>query len=248
MLAAACGLEAEPPVDDEGEPIPLPDPGEDWLFFEDFSPAPDEEDIPVRPTITITLNDYVDPSTFRSFDAARLVSGGIGQAGRVEYRMTRKQILFRPTSALEPDLRYTFQWRADGIESVVGSPLHPRVMLPRYRTGDAETSDPPPARPAVSWREVEELFDVHCNHCHADSDWKLPALTRQELLGRKSDQVDALLVEPFHPARSYLMHKILPDYPIRRHTEQPPPWSEDEPLSLDDIELVEHWIAIGAPP
>ncbi len=244
-LLSSCGqLEPEPPLDEEGEPIPMPDPHEEWLYFEEFAP---EDEISIRPTIAITFNTYVNPSTFTSYAAARLTSRDIRNSGRVDYRMTRKQVLFRPNASLEPDLSYVLEWRANDVESVTGSPLHPFALLPRYTTNDELEMSPPLDRPNVQWEEVEELFDRHCNDCHGDSSWQLPELTRDGLVGTRSQQVESMLVEPFHPARSYLMHKILPDYPIRRFTEQPPPWSDAEPLSIEEIERIEHWIAAGAP-
>lgn len=244
LLALACGqIDPPPPVDDDGDPIPLPDPLDEWLQFSAFEP---EEELSIRPTIAITFNAYLDPTTFNSYATARLVSRDLAYPGRIDYRITRRQILFRPNSNLEPDLRYELIWTADNIESVTGSPLHPLAGLPEFETDDELPTSPPLERPEVSWQEVEALFDAHCNDCHSDPDWQLPELTPESLVGRRSQQVDSLLVEPFHPARSYLMHKILPDYPVRRFTVQPPPWSDRSPLSTDDIERIEHWIANGA--
>lgn len=245
LCLSACGeIEPEPPVDDDGEPVDLPAPLEDWLFFERFYP---DDEISTRPTIEIEFNEYLDPDSFNSFGVARLQSGGLIYFGRVDYRMTDKTLLFRTNTDIEADLTYELSWTADDIESVVGSPLHPEVVPPRYESrADLDTS-PPVERPSVPWSQVEQLFESHCNDCHGETSRGLPELTPDGLVGRRSEQVDAMLVEPFHPARSYLMHKILSDYPIRRFTVQPPPWSEQEPLSTTDIERIEHWIAAGAP-
>lgn len=245
VCLTACGeIEPDPPVDDDDEPIEMPDPLEEWLFFESFYP---DEEISTQPTIEIEFNQYLAPDSFNSFGAARLQSGGLTSFGRVDYRMTRKTLLFRTNSSIEPDLTYQLSWNTSDIESVVGSPLHPGATLPSYEARADLEATPPLTRPSVSWSEVDELFEAHCNDCHGEPSWDLPELTRDGLVGRRSEQIDAMLVEPFYPARSYLMHKILPDYPIRRFTEQPPPYSEQEPLSTGDIERIEHWIAAGAP-
>lgn len=245
---AGCGeIEPDRPVDDQGQPIPMPDPGEDWLYFEAVEPR---QTLSTRPTIALRFNQYLDPTTFRSFDTATLESGGHVRSGVVDYRMTRKTLLFRPHNLLEPGLRYDLRWSADDVRSVVGSPLHPQVMLPAgYRVRDQADPVEPFERPTVTWDDVQPLFEDHCSDCHADQSRGLPEMTRDQLVGRRSDQTDTMLVEPYHPARSYLMHKILPDYPMRRHTVQPPPYSDEaNRLSTDDIERIEHWIAGGARP
>ena len=242
-----CG-QFEPPVppdDDDGDPRDIPPPGQDWLFFEDVEP---EDDISLRPTMEINFNDYLDPDSFNSYATFRLRSGGFSHAGRVDYWMTRKQLRFRPNSNLQPELSYRLDLTADDLRSVVDSPLHELALLPAgLRTEEDLETTPPLSRPEVPWEDVEEIFDIHCNDCHSDPDWMLPELTRDSLVHSKSEQVDAHLVEPFAPARSYLMHKILPDYPLRRKDLQPPPWSDAPPLSMSDIERIEHWIANGAP-
>lgn len=245
-LGTGCvELEPDPPVDDDGDPIPMPEPGEEWLRFERVEP---QGEISTRPTIAVEFNQYLDPTSFGTLGVVRLQSGGHLRTGVVDYRMTRKKLLFEPTRELEPGLSYSLVFGADDIESVVGSPLDPDVGLPTYTADDQLEPTRSFERPAVGWQEVEELFDAHCNDCHADPDWQLPELSRDRLVGGRSEQTDTMLVEPYHPARSYLMHKILPDYPVRRHTVQPPPYSEHAgALSTDDIERIEHWIAGGAP-
>ena len=246
VLFQGCApLEPDLPVDEEGEPIDLPPPGEDWLFFESVEP---QEEISTRPTIEINFNSYLDPETFNSYGTFRMRSGGLTNAGRVDYWMTRRQLRFRPNADLEPRLSYQLQLLADDLRSITGSPLHTLAILPRLHTSeDLEPTDPL-RRPEVSWEEVEAIFEIHCNDCHSDPNWMLPELTRESLIHKRSEQVDARLVEPFSAPRSYLMHKILPDYPLRRKEVQPPSWSDAPPLSMTDVERIEHWIANGAPP
>ena len=246
LIALSCVPEEPRPIfDDQGEEIPVPDPGELWLRIQSVEPT---EDLSTRPAIAITFNQYIDPSTFISFSAARLASGGLSYGGNATYRMTRRQVIFYPHASLEPDLTYRLEWTADDVESISGSPYLREPRAPRFRVRDDLDVDPAPSRPQVTWQQVEEIFDAHCNYCHGSDRWHhLPALTPASLIGRPSSQVDAPLVAPTQPTRSYLMHKILPDYPLRRFTVQPPPWSDAEPLSLEQIEQIEDWIANGAP-
>lgn len=244
-LHLSCGqIEEEGPVDEEGEPIALPGPYDTWLTVQSVSP---DEEISRQPTIAIEFSTYLDGETFNSYGAARLESGGILESGRVDYWMTRRTVYFRTNRQLEPHLLFNLRWLADNLRSVTGAPLHPHTVFPSLRTNPDLPSSPPLDRPFVGWQEVEELFDDRCNQCHADPGWQLPELTRSALISTRSTQVDAWLVEPFRPEQSYLMHKLLPDYPVRRFTEQPPPWSDATPLTFEEIERIEHWIAAGAP-
>lgn len=247
LMWMGCGsIEPEGPLDEDGDPIPMPGAFDDWLGITAISPV---DEIGLRPTIEVEFNAYLDPDTFGS-TTIQLRSGGFGYGGRTDYYMTRRTLRFRPNFSLEPDLTYTLRIAgADGIRSVTDSPISPATVLPELRSRDDIADSEPLERPIVTWAEVEEIFDAHCNDCHGESSRNLHpliSLDKDRLVGQRSEQVDALLVQPFQPARSYLMHKILPDYPVRRFTVQPPPWSGQDPLSTEDIERIEHWIANGA--
>ena len=246
ILGIGCGpIEGPVLVDDEGEPVPVPEPLEDWLRVISVEPL---EEVSVRPVVAIEFNAYLDPATFSSFGAIQMNSGGLGRWGYTDYRMTRKTLLFRPNGDLEPELEYRIVMPGGaGFRSVVGSPLFPATTLPVVISTDELAPEGPIQRGAVRAAEVEEIFEGHCNQCHGDPQWQLPSLEPERLVGARSGQVDRFLVEPYHPGRSYLMHKILPDYPDRRFTVQPPPWSEAEALTMEQIEKIEDWIANGAP-
>lgn len=246
LSSSGCGsIEPDPPVDEDGNLIPLPRPLERWLRFIDITPT---KELSLRPTIKLTFNAYLDTTTFNSYSAVQLASGGFTYAGQVDYWMTQKALYFRPNAELEPDLLYELRLPGGrNLRSVTGSPLHPELVLPRMHARQEQEQMPAVKRPTVPWEKVEAIFEASCNSCHNDPSWGLPNLTPQGLVGTPSEQVDLAIVEPFHPAQSYLMHKILPDYPQRRFTLQPPPWSAEEPLTQEELELIEHWIAQGAP-
>lgn len=100
--------------------------------------------------------------------------------------------------------------------------------------------------PSPSWQEVSPLIEERCAGCHRDEQWGLNPLTYDSLLGAKSTQTDQFLVRAGDPQDSYLMRKILPDYPEREFTVQPPPWSDVERLDRQELLLIEGWIAAGA--
>ncbi|TXD34477.1 hypothetical protein FRC96_12655 [Lujinxingia vulgaris] len=239
----SCGpIDPPPPTDADGEPIPRPAPLDDWLRVIEVTPA---QSIATHPTIEVRFNAYLAPDSFTSYGALSLRSGGLSSGGRIDYRMTRKTLRLRPRSALIDGLRYTL-FASPGLRSVTGAPLFPNTPAPERFTDATLPDSPALDRPEVRWDDIAPLVERSCNSCHDDPEWQLPRLTPQALRQTRSTQVEAPLVMPFEPAQSYLMHKILPDYPLRRFTVQPPPYSDAPPLSLDEIERIEDWIAQGA--
>lgn len=261
LWGASCSgqIEAQPPLDEEGEPIPIPQPYEPWLLVREVAPQASGEQtrLALRPTIAVTFNQYLEDESFRSYGVARMGSGGIGASGSTEYRMTTKRIIWRARADLREDFEYTFTLGLENLRSVTASPPLPGATLSRvYIAASAEDegeswedalSDEP-----VSWGEVEQLFEQRgCYSCHGQPRWsKLGALTPEALVGIKSSQRDLQLVRPGDPTDSYLMHKLLPDYPVREGTVQPPPWGEGETqvLTREELWLVERWIRAGARP
>lgn len=241
-----CGpIEEAVPLDEEGEPIAIPEPGEEWLRIVEVTP---QEITETREEIFIYFDQYLNPRTFRSFGLVQLSSGGWRRSGQVEYYMTRKAIGFRPNNNYEPEFRYQLVFiGGEELRSATGSPLWPQTVLGELKTGESlQQSRLVSRRPSVPWSEVEEIFEAHCQVCHGDESWRLPDLLATDLTEVRSQQVDGFLIEPFAPGRSYLMAKILPDYPNRRFTVQPPPWSDAAPLTIEQVEKIEHWIANGA--
>lgn len=264
ILAGCFGqIEPEPLVDDDGNIIPVPGPYEDWLRIVEISPKPGPNiRLEARPTFAIRFNQYLDDDSFKSYQTASLRSGGLGIGGTQTYMMTTKTLLWEARSDLEPGFEYTFQVGLGGLRSVTDSPRIPEEQVSRIYL--AEDADEIPedgevlevvthalelSRDPVAFEEVADLFDEKgCYTCHGQAQWPfLTDLTREGLVGARSTQRDLFLVRPSDPTDSYLMHKLLPDYPVREGTVQPPPWSETgPPLTTEELWLVERWIRGGA--
>lgn len=246
-VLGGCGpIERPVPVDEEGEEVAVPAPGESWLELLEQRPVGETS---VRPVVELVFDQYLDRNTFTSYGAISVSSGGgLTQFGETSYWMTRKTLRFTPRSDLEAGLVYQINLSGgEGLRSVVGSPLIPGTVLGEFRTSaEVEGEGSSLARRVVERGEIERILEAKCQGCHGDQRWGLPEMEVGSLWRTRSEQVDLFLVEPYAPERSYLMHKILPDYPERRFTVQPPPWSEVGPLSLEEVELIEHWIASGA--
>jgi hypothetical protein len=244
--AAGClQIEPDPPLDDEGEPIALPEANDRWLRVVELAPSPT---IGVRPHLAFRFNDYIDPTSFRSYAFGAMHSGGLRNTGAADYVMTDKTVYWRPWSALEPGLLYTFR-PIDEIISATGSPLLPPVEWPIFEVDDGGDSVTPTSLPEATWADVEAIVEAYCTDCHRDPSWGLNPLTYDSLVGARSAQTDLFLVRRGDPAGSYLMRKVLWDYPDIEFTPQPPPWSAGaEELSREELLLIEGWIANGAKP
>lgn len=252
MLASACvPIEAPPALDSSGDPIELPGAADRWLEIVEVSPAPGE--IALRPTFAFTFNDYLDEDSFKSYGFATLTAGGIRASGRAFYRMSDKTVVWRPNAELVSGLNYRVQLTAS-LKSATGAPFlqpasAPRVFIPT--AGPLPDVDPAASAPlpAATWAQVEAIIDASCAHCHADPQWQLNPLSYDSLFGASSEQVDLFLIQPGNPAGSYLMRKILWDYPDIKFTPQPPPWSAGaRQLSREELLTIEGWIAHGAQP
>lgn len=241
LLIAGCGsIDPPPPTDEDGNEIIEPGPFDTYLGIE--ADYPDE--VGVRPIIRLRVDGYIDEDELLDFGIVSLASAGITETGRVRWIMSTRTLEFRPFSELVPGLRYTPRIDGSRVFSVTGAPLAD-VSLPPVLVVDEPADDDPPT-PAVRWPEVDRLLEAKCRSCHADPQWQLNPLTRESMIGQQSKQVFQPLVLPFDPGDSYLMRKVIADFPVRRFTVQPPPWSDLEPLTQAEVALLETWIRGGA--
>lgn len=244
VALGACGeIEPDPPVDENGDPIELPEPYDRWLEIVDISPT--SGDLPLEPTITVRFNDYIEDDSFRTYAFGTLSSGGVRARGDADYVMTDKTVVWRPWGALVPGLRYRFR-STGAVESATGSPSLQPAEWPTYMATDAAPTTEPPRLPSATWDDVAPIFEAKCASCHRDPQAGLNPLTYESLQGARSDQTDLYLVRPTDPADSYLMRKLLWDYADIEFVHQPPAWSGAEQLPREELLLIEGWIAGGA--
>ncbi len=248
-LGACTPVNPPQPADAQGKPIALPGPYDRWLQITDISPTSASDgptDVALQPTISITFNDYLQDDSFRSHSLAAMASGGVKAYGHADYVMTDKTIVWHPWSALEPGLVYDFTI-LDKLTSATGAPYLAPVTPPQFKASRDVEASAPVALPDATWSQIEPIFEQRCTSCHRDKQWKLNPLTYDSLVGEKSAETDLYLVRPGDAPDSYLMRKLLWDYPDIEFTPQPPPWSAgSEELPRDELRLVEGWIAHGA--
>lgn len=244
LLVGCVGVEPEPLLDDEGEPIEVPDAFDTWLGINSIIPASGE--ISPRPIIELAFDTYIEDDDLLSYDLVSLQSGGIRARGIARWDISRRTLIWRPSTDLTEGLEYTLRINEERLRSVTGSP--PRFRGSRRYTVTTEIESPSPTPiPRVGFDEVETIISRKCASCHRDPEWKLNPLTRDSMIGEEARDRDQLLVIRRDAADSYLMHKILDDYPLRSYGVQPPTWSDASPLTDAEIRTFQHWIESGAP-
>jgi hypothetical protein len=215
------------------------------LTVESFNP-PTGRITPDSP-IAIRFDTWIEDDLLLNAATGQLASGGIRTGGYSQWVMTERTLYWTPYGESVLGLRYVFNIAQGELVSVTGSPAK-LSALPSYRVTSDGKSILAPDLSEVRWPEVKKILEANCSSCHGDPQWKLNPLSRNSLIGVRSEQVDRFLVRPGDAADSYLMEKIIPNYPRRQGTVQPPPWSGLSPLSKDEILRVERWILAGAPP
>jgi hypothetical protein len=214
---------------------------------------PDRTSIPERPVVRVQFETYLEDESFQSYNAARMTSGELTFGGTADYHMVDRTIAWRPNGPLPTGLRLRFELSAS-IEGVLGRTFPSALTLRTYRPGESgdtgtEPLDSGNVEPETpDWSDIDVLFEAKCRGCHGADSWNLNPLTYESLVGEPSIRVDRMLVRPYDAPDSYLMHKLLWDYPERRGMPQPPPWSEaGEELPEAELRAIERWIEAGAP-
>ena len=207
-------------------------------------PRPDFGEIPRNARITVTFNNYLDPDPLNYFNALALDSGGVRASDRAVYRMVGRRATLITRRNLEPGIYYDLGFNPEVLRSVTGRAYGGPAAI-RFQVGDFAVVHPPEP-PTPTWAQVAPLLEP-CAECHGDPEWKLAPMTPEGLVAQPSSHdKDLWLVRPGDPARSYLMHKILWDYPVREGTAQPPPWAGKGQLSVQAQDTIERWILGGA--
>ena len=204
-----------------------------------------DTEVALDQTFVLTFNDYIDPRPLTFFNTATLTSGGVRASIRTDYRMVDKALIVSNRREMRSGLLYDLVLSPEVLASVTGQSFEAPEGL-RFLAGSHFETRADESGEAPRWADVEPLF-APCNVCHADPEWKLVPITRAALVGQASSQrPELMLVRPFDPPSSYLMHKILYDYPRREGSAQPPPWAGYEEMSRGALRLVESWIRAGA--
>jgi len=239
---AGCGVieRTEPASDGEKETGPFQRPARITEI------RPSSGAVSTTPRLEVTFDADLEDDAFNTYNTGSFTSGGLEWGGWGDWVVTDKTLVWTPRDSIPPGLDIQFSL-ADRLEAVTGAPIADRKRIARFRTDeDRETRDRK-RPPAPRWSDVDAIFEEHCRECHADSTWDLVDLQPESLVGEPSSEVERRLVKPYDPADSYLLQKLLWDYPDIRYSPQPPPWADGEELSPEEQLTVERWIEVGAP-
>lgn len=266
LFASACLALEDPPGEDlpEGSYV-LP---RNAAPLQIYDYAPIDSLLTTRyPPLWFGFDQYLDPALILFHDTLSLTSGGVSFTVRAHYDMLNKRIVGRLTRPLEPGLAYTFTLKPDNIKTLYGAVLEFKPIVEFKVAADSPDPQEPSPEYTPTWsQDIAPIFEASCAPCHTPSEvgdtrtFDIPDLSYASLVQKPSQQrASQLLVRPLEPGRSYLMHKILADYPVRRGSAMPPPWTTSarspsgqpvayKPLTQEELRLIELWIFAGALP
>ncbi len=190
---------------------------------------------PADAPLRVVFDHYLEPNL--GLDAsATLGSGAATFAARITYDPVARALLVVPLVTLRADLGYTLTVHADAIRGYAGETLAADVTL-GFRAGRAAA--PRTALPPVDFdRELRPVLEAKCD-CHGPEPAVYPPLDPESLVGQPSQrQPDRTLVQPGRALHSYLVQRVLPDYPGVRGLPMP----LDAPLSDDELRALVSWV------
>ena len=164
---------------------------------------------PADAPLRIRFEGYLHPAT-RWGGAVTVESGEMGHGVSVGYDPVDQSLVVTPTVPFRPGLAYTLTVPEERVIGAVGAVFEEAFTLDFV-------AGPPTALPApeatVFADHVAPIFVAQCG-CHGPTGETAPVLTPSALLGEASwRQPNWPLVNPGRPMSSYLVLRMLPDYP-----------------------------------
>lgn len=188
---------------------------------------------PADRALRVRFDRYLDPDVSGAVMVG-LVSGDVGVGVDVAYDPVDRALVISPQFELRPGIGYVLTVARDGLRGFDGAVLESDLTL-HFIAGLAV--DPPVGAPApVDFDdEVAPVLAARCG-CHGPEPAAFPPLTPAGLINVESQrQPGRILVRPGRPLRSYLIQRVLVDYPGVR----------GQPKTLDDAErrLLIDWVS-----
>ena len=226
---------------------PRREPHRPFFVVSEVSIGDGATDVALNQPITITFSEYLDADSFDYFNAIRLRSGAISGPGWARYSLVDRSLTWYPTRSLRPNLIYTLMVNPETVRSIFGEELALEAAI-TFETADDGTVEQNRRIEPVSYGDsIAPILQRYCT-CHYTGD-ELAGLEYGDLVDVPSRQRSSrMMVVPFEPARSYLILKLLEEYPYRRLEAMPPSWSAAPVLDDEALRLIESWVATGAEP
>ncbi len=208
----------------------------------------DHDAITVRdPTFTLEIDGYLDARASNLGGAFSLSSGSHQPFLDSTWDPSRQQVVVRPLDPLRPTLRYVLEVKLDALRGLGGALIEGTNRWEFVVDSEAVVTSVAEATALSFEEDVYPLIWEHCG-CHWEPQSQLSRLDLDSLREQASERPGRRLVEPYDAASSYLLEKILIDYPDRFGTQMPPPWSDEVRLSRQEVRVIRDWIEAGAAP
>jgi hypothetical protein len=198
------------------------------------------------PTFTFAFNDYLDLRASALENAFSLRAGIHQPRVQPSWDAVRQTLRIRPLDPLRPGLVYTLAVDRELLRGLGSRPVESPIDEWEFRVDAVAQIGGELDLPTFTYAEhVRPVLVENCG-CHWSPGTVLTPLDSATLRGRADQRSGRALVVPFDAGRSYLVEKILDDYPDRFGTQMPPPWADESPLSSEDLQQIHDWIAGGA--
>lgn len=236
------------------EPLDAFGPAEPQPFEANITVHAQDQGYP-NPVVEIAFTQHVQPNVTAWVDAITVRQSPVQRFGYPVYSVIDRALYLFLQPEQNPGLVYEIAVDETRIEDVRGIPLSPVAPVewdPQAPPAAPSRTIPadvlPPQDPALSFSQSVAPLLVACTACHGAEGG--PAAMRYEtLVGVRSDsRPDAMRVDVGRPARSVLIHRVVPDHPLAINGQMPPVHSGVAPLSSGEIRVLERWIREGARP
>lgn len=183
--------------------------------------------------VILFFDRYLDPtSDFRR--GIVLKSGDVELPSSVAYDPVLRAVLLQPGLEFRPRLGYSITLVDARIAGIDGARLGADLSIDFVATlakGDEK-------KPSPGWAQVEPILKRSCG-CHGGPRPVYPELSPEALIGQPSvRQPGQLLVVPGRPLQSYLVLRILRDYPGVLGLPMP----VDDWLADEDAQALVSWV------
>ena len=209
-------------------------PDDSILMVVDSSPR-DRAEIGADEPIIVMFSDYLSFSSLFT-DGIELSSGELKVDVQLAYDPVDRAIVIKPKKNLRVGVGYSLKIERDSIQDLSGHRRNEDYRL-NFRTGRPIGFSTQP----ISYEsDIKPIFLKQCG-CHGFEDQIAPDLSRwQSLLGQPSArQPEVHLISAGEPLSSYLVLRLLPDYPAIL--------GPSKAISENDAKRVVTWVTHLAP-
>ncbi len=191
-----------------------------------------EADHPADQAIRVFFDRYLEPTSEWS-RIATLNSGEVRFGISTTYDPVDRAIVVRPRAPLRAGIGYVLRLDHERLTAMDGALLPQEFELPFLSVPASSQWNEEPE--VVSFEShLKPVIEEKCG-CHGPAPGAFPPLQPDALIRQVSQRQPArILVEPGQPLQSYLIQRMLPEYPGVR--------GEPKDLTPDEVRLFITWI------